>query len=67
MTEKTNWRNAELNSLPNHGQKVLLSIDGINYFAVYNTDEMGFELKVDPKRIVSVTDRTVHWMELNLK
>ncbi|MES2591174.1 MAG: hypothetical protein V4608_04765 [Bacteroidota bacterium] len=66
MNKNTKWKNADDHSLPTHGQTVLISVDGINYFAVFNTAEMGFELKIDPQRTVSVKDSLVYWMELNL-
>ncbi len=67
MNKKTKWKNSQKDGAPFHKQKVLISVEGVNYTAVYDSVEERFELQIDPVKFLSLKKEVIYWMELTLE
>jgi hypothetical protein len=60
-----NWKNATKDELPGHSERVLISIEGVNYLATYNAREQTFE-DVNSNSCFWVRgDQTIYWSEIS--
>jgi hypothetical protein len=54
------WKNAVNDGLPINDQEVLISVQGVNYLAVYLEKEKGFRIKDDGK-FLPLHSETIYW------
>jgi|GEM_PF-3048367 len=59
------WKNSTIDELPQHGEEVLISVNGVNYIAVYNAAKMGFEVR-QTKNLFSIEnkDPIIYWKKI---
>ncbi len=60
-----NWKNARKDGLPNDNQEVLISVNGINYVAIYNTKENSFKIK-HKEGIFAISENDIYWAEISV-
>ena len=59
------WKNSTIDELPQHGEEVLISVNGVNYIAVYNAAQMGFEVRQTKKLfLVENKDPIIYWKKI---
>ncbi len=60
------WKNAQIDALPNDGDQVLIAVNGIYYFAKYNKKANSFSVKKDNDiRYFAATSAAVYWTQMN--
>jgi hypothetical protein len=60
------WQSVHSGQLPVHGEKVLLSVEGILYQCVFNSTARRFNLKDEPNSFFSVEDRDeMNWISMD--
>ena len=55
------WCNAQLDELPDDGDTVLASVNGIYYLAIFNEASRKFLSREDPDKGFSAEDYLIYW------
>jgi hypothetical protein len=58
------WKSASKDELPDHSERVLISIEGVNYLATYNAKEKTFEDVSSDSCFWVRGDQTIYWSEI---
>jgi hypothetical protein len=59
------WKNSTIDELPKHSEEVLISVNGVNYIAIYNAVQKGFELR-ETKNLFLIENKEpiIYWKEI---
>ena len=58
------WNNAQKDKLPEEGQQVLISVNGIYYICAYDAGERAFKIRDESRETVfTVDDYLIYWTE----
>ena len=60
-----NWKNVLKDELPENEQEVLISVNGINYIAIYKARFDGFEIE-EHEGFIPIRNRTIYWTDITL-
>jgi hypothetical protein len=59
------WTNSIIDGLPQHNQEVLISVNGINYIALYNADKMGFTVRdMEKLFFINNNEQPIYWKKI---
>ena len=56
------WNNATFDTLPDHGQEVLICVQGVYYIAIYDTSRNGFKLRNEPTQVYNPKEVLIYWI-----
>ena len=57
------WHNANKNILPLDKQKVMLSVNGVYYFALYDLKMNVFRLRENPEKYFKAGEEEIYWID----
>jgi hypothetical protein len=57
------WHNADENVLPKDKQRVLISVNGIYYFTIYDLKMNIFRLRENPKKYFKPDENEICWID----
>jgi hypothetical protein len=57
------WNSTQRDKLPKDAQEVLISVEGINYVAVYNKEKDIFTVTIPKKITYKASDSLIYWTE----
>lgn len=60
-----NWKNASKDGLPANSQEVLISVNGINYVAIYNSTGNNFKIK-HKEGVFLINENDIYWAEISV-
>lgn len=55
------WYNADKDRLPQNGEEVLTSVEGIYYISIYDETVKGFRLKDEPSQLFVIGEQHIYW------
>jgi hypothetical protein len=59
------WTNSTIDGLPQHQEEVLISVNGVNYIALYNADEKGFAVRdIEKLFLISNNELPIYWKKI---
>lgn len=60
------WLNATRDSVPKDGQEVLISVNGVNQVAVYNSLSQSFKVNANALQYF-IGQQTIYWIDIPKK
>lgn len=60
-----NWKNARKDGLPRDNQEVLISVNGINYVAIFNSKQNSFKIK-HKEGVFAISEFDIYWAEISV-